>query len=77
VANVLDRVPVDRITVEARQVRVGRTVLTMIAAVLYGIGWAAAKLLGSLWLALAWSGTAVKIGWTEARKPTGGQRGSA
>jgi len=77
VANVLDRVPVDRITVEAQQVRVGRTLLTVIAAVLYGIGWVPAKVLGSLWLAAAWAGTAVKIGWTEARMPTGGQRGPA
>lgn len=67
-ANVLGRVPVDRITVEARQVHPGRLVLTVLAGVLYGIGWLAAKVLGGLWLAVAWAGTAVKVGWTDARK---------
>ncbi len=68
----LERVPVERISAEAREVRVGHTLLTLVAAVLYGIGWAAGKVLGMLWLALAWSGTAVKVGWTEARSSTGG-----
>jgi hypothetical protein len=76
-SNVLDRIPVDRITVEAREVRFGRTVLTLIAAVLFAVGWCVAKLFGVVWLALAWSATAVKIGWTEARKPTGDARGTA
>jgi hypothetical protein len=76
-SNVLDRVPVERITVEARQVDVGRLVLTVLAAVLYAVGWSAGKVLGAVWLALAWSGTAVRLGWQEARKPTGDRRGPA
>jgi hypothetical protein len=76
-ANVLDHIPVDRITAEARQVHVGRTVLLVVAAVLYAVGWLAGKTLTVLWLALAWSGTAVKVGWTEARNPTGDRRGPA
>jgi hypothetical protein len=66
---VLERVPVDRISSQAREVRFGRTVLTLIAAVLYGIGWVAAMAFTVLWLALSWSATAVRVGWQEARTP--------
>jgi len=66
---VLQRVPVEEITTEARQVRPGRTLLTLIAAVLYGVGWLAGTVLGALWLALAWSGTAVRVGWRDAHRP--------
>lgn len=62
-----DRDRVERITVEARDVQFGRAVLTAIAAVLFGLGWLAAKAVGVVWLAVAWSWTAVRLGWTEAR----------
>ena len=75
-SDVLDRVPVDRITVEARQVRFGVTVLRLLAGVLYGLGWVVAKAFGAVWFALAWCGVAVKIGWTDARRG-GRTRGSA
>lgn len=67
VQHVLDRAPVERITAEARQVQFFRTLLTLIAGILYGIGWLAGKVLGALWLAVVWSFTAVKVGWVEAR----------
>lgn len=70
--SVLDRVPVDRITTEAREVRFLRTLLTLVAGVLWGVGWVAGKVLGGIWLALAWSATAVKVGWIEARNAGGG-----
>lgn len=65
---VLERVPLDRISVEAREVHFGRAVLTVLAGLLFGIGWLAAKTAAAVWLALAWSATAVKVGWTEARR---------
>lgn len=65
--SVLDRVPVDRITTEAREVQFLRTLLTVIAAVLWATGWAAGKVLGAVWLAAVWSVTAVKVGWSDAR----------
>jgi hypothetical protein len=68
---VLQGVPVDRITTEARQVSFGRTMLTIIAAVLYGAGWLVAKVASVVWLAAAWCATAVKIGWTEGRGARG------
>ena len=70
---VLERVPVDRITVQARQVRPGRTLLLALAGILYGIGWLTAKAFGILWFAVAWTGTAVKVGWSDARSSAGGQ----
>lgn len=66
-ATILDRVPVERISAEAREAQFGWTLLTLIAAVLFGVGFIAAKTLGAVWLALAWSGTAVKVGFTEGR----------
>lgn len=64
----LDRGTVDRITAEAREVRIGFTILTILAAFFFAIGWTAAKVLGGIWLALAWSATAIKVGWQEARR---------
>jgi uncharacterized membrane protein YdjX (TVP38/TMEM64 family) len=66
---VLERVPVDRITAEARAAHPGRVLLTLIAGVLYGLGWLTAKTAAVAWLALAWSFAAVKVGWQDARRP--------
>ena len=65
---VLERVPVDRISVQARDVHLGRVLLTVFAALFFAIGWTAAK----TFLAVAWCGVAVKVGWQEAR--SGGTR---
>jgi len=45
----------------------GRTILTVIAGLLYGLGWLLAKGLGGLWFLVAWIGAAVKVGWNDAR----------
>lgn len=78
---VLDRVPLEDISVQAREIEFGRILLTTLAAILYVVGWLAAKtvvligkVLGAVWLGLAWSAVAVKVGWTEARA---GSRGPA
>jgi hypothetical protein len=62
----LDRVPVERISAEARQVNFGRLLLTLLVGVFWLVGWVAGK--ASLGLAFCWA--AVKIGWTEARTPS-------
>jgi hypothetical protein len=64
---VLDRVPVERITAEARQIELGRTVLTLLAGLFYVVGWLAAKLVNVVWFAFAGSWAAVKVGWKEGR----------
>jgi hypothetical protein len=74
VSAVLDWVPVDRITAEARETHPGRALLTLVAAVLFGMGWLAAKAVGVVWLVLAWSFAAVKVGWQDAR--AAGQAGA-
>lgn len=62
----LKGVPVDRIRAEARQIRFTRTVLTVVAGVLYGAGWLAGRLCAAVWAVVAWSAAAVKVGWREA-----------
>lgn len=68
----VDRVPVERITREAREIRFWRTVLTLLAGLLFGLGWLAAKAFTLLWLAAVWSATAVKVGWQEGRRGAAG-----
>lgn len=65
----LDDVMTERITAQAREVHFWRTVLTVLAALLFGVGWLAAKTCTVAWLALAWSAVAIREGWREARKP--------
>ncbi len=65
--NLLDRVPVEQISRESREVDVGRLVLAVLAAVLVFIGRSA----GWLVTALVWSVVAVRVGYRQARpKPT-------
>ena len=63
---VLDRIPVERITSEARSVHVGRGVLALLALIPFLIGW----LTGQAVTAVVWVGFAVKAGWLEARSPS-------
>jgi hypothetical protein len=62
-ATVLERVPVDRISAEAREVHVGRTLLTLVAGFFYLLGWLAAKVVGGA----VWCLAAIRVGWREAR----------
>lgn len=73
-ASVLDSVPVDRINAEAREIDLGRTILTVLAAALWLIGWVAGKTAGFVFGAVAWSLAAVRVGWRDARgrRPDGG-----
>jgi hypothetical protein len=70
----LDRVPVERISREARQIQFRRVLLTLFAGLFFAVGWSVAKMFGVLWLAVAWSAAAVKVGWQDARKTTGARR---
>ena len=63
-----DEVLTDRITDEARQIHPGRALLTVLAGLFFAMGWIAAKTFMVAWLALAWTATAVKVGWQEGRK---------
>lgn len=67
-ASIFETVPLDRITTEAREVRFGRIILTLLAGLFYGLGWVTAKVFSVSWRAMAWLATAVKVGWQEGRK---------
>ena len=64
---VAERVSLDRIDRRARQAHPGRAALTVIAAVLFGLGWFAYKTLVAAWFAVAWCGSAVAEGWISAK----------
>ena len=66
----LDTIPVDEITGQAKAAKPGRTALTVVAAVLFGLGWCAARLFAVLWLAVTWAFTAVRVGWQAAHGPS-------
>lgn len=55
---------IDRIHDRAHAARPGRAVLTVLTAPLWLIGW----LVGMLWLALAYAGAAVAVGFTDAKE---------
>jgi hypothetical protein len=65
--SVAARIPLDEISARAHQARPGRAVLTLVAGLLFGIGWLAYKAFAVAWLAIAWGGCAVTVGWQEAR----------
>ncbi len=70
----LDEVPMSRIAEQARAATFGRTILTVIAGLLYVLGWLVAKGIGGLWFAVAWIGAAIHVGWTDARGNNGPPR---
>lgn len=59
---IFDRIPVDRINTEARQINLGRALLTLVAGLLYAIGWIVARTTIYLWIAITWCVAAVKVG---------------
>jgi len=62
---VLEHVPLERINAEAKQVHLGRLLLTLVAGFFFLIGWLVAKLL----LGVVWCCVAVKVGYLEAGGP--------
>ena len=65
--SIAERVPLDRIEARARHARPGRTILAVIASVLFGLGWLACKACAVAWFAAAWCGSAVVEGWQSAK----------
>jgi len=73
VTQLLHRVPVDRIQAEAREVHLGRILLTLLVGVFFLLGWLA----GKATLAVGFSCAAAKVGFQEARGAEAGPRGRA
>jgi hypothetical protein len=63
VTTVAERVQLDDITAQAQQVRFGRMLATVLAAVFFAFGWA----FGRVFYALAWCGVAVRVGFQAGR----------
>jgi len=61
-----DRLPLERIQSEARQVDLGRTLLTLLVGFFWLLGWLA----GKLTLGIGFAYAATKVGYAEARAPT-------
>jgi hypothetical protein len=59
--SVLDRVDLDAITVQARQVKFGHTVLAFVAFLLIWTG----RVAGYAWLIPVWCAVAVRTGWRD------------
>ena len=70
----VDRGQLDEITRQAREVHPVRTLLTLIASLLFGIGWLAYKIVAVLWLAAAWMFVATRAGWRVAKADRGSSR---
>ena len=70
----LGEIPLDEITEQARHARPARTALTLVAALLFGLGWVAARVFAVAWLAVTWSFTAVRVGWQAAHGPSRASR---
>ena len=67
-----ERIPVDEITSQARQVRFWRSVAVALATCLFVAGWLVAKGFGIAWFGLVWCGCAVREGWRDGRGVTRG-----
>jgi hypothetical protein len=64
---ILDRVPLDRIEGEARQVHLGRALLTLLVGLFWALGWLA----GKATLAVGFAYAAAKTGFQDARTQAG------
>lgn len=53
---------VDELTARARQVSLGKFLLTLFLGTFYALGWTA----GTLWLGIVMSALAIRRGWKEA-----------
>jgi hypothetical protein len=65
---VLDGLLVDQIETRAAAMHPGRTLLTVIAALFFALGWTVAKAARGVWLVVSWSIAAVRVGWQEGFK---------
>lgn len=74
---ITERVPMERISQRAHAARPGRSVLAVIAGLLFGLGWLGYKTLAVAWLTAAWCASAVIEGWQEARKAEAVRRARA
>lgn len=63
----LDRVPVERIQAEAREVRIGRLLLNLLLGVFWLLGWLA----GMAAVGVSFAYASAKTGWQDAHAQAG------
>lgn len=61
----------EQVREESRQLDPAKVVLTLLMVVPFALGWLAGKLARGVWLVLAWTWTALVVGWrtAQARSP--------
>jgi hypothetical protein len=59
---------VDRVNAQAKDLEFWRTVLTVVAAVLYGLGWVIGWVFKGTWLVLSWCFAAAKVGFLDVHR---------
>ena len=74
---VLERVDLDAVNRQAREVRFWHTVGTVLVTILFGMGWLTARIFSLTWFAVAWMGVAFREGWRAGRATSGVNRGPA
>lgn len=55
------------ISAEARKIYFTRTILSVFAAIFFGLGWLLCHVVTWTWLSIAWSMAAMKVGWKSAQ----------
>jgi hypothetical protein len=55
-----------RVSAEAQRIQLSRVLLTVLAAFFYGLGYAVATILVTLWRSVTWSLAAARLGWRDA-----------
>lgn len=68
---------VERISAKAREFHPVRALLSLIGALLFGLGWVAYRLVAVAWMAGAWCAAAVAVGWADARDAAAARRAPA
>lgn len=58
---------IERVDADARELRPHLVVLTIIAAVLFAIGWLVGIVLRGVWMLFAWAWAACKVGFKAGR----------
>jgi hypothetical protein len=64
---------VERIDTTATRMRFGRSVLTIMASVLYALAWLVAKVFAAIWLIITWCIAAIKVGFMDGLKRQGSE----
>ena len=56
----------DQVDADARELRPGRVVLTVIFAVLFVVGWVVGAVFRAVWLVIAWAWAAAVVGFNKS-----------